>query len=674
MSNRKLLKVETVDKLSGKVEESLIQTPSNQLENAVLSDDGTKVLNIYDQYTGVPFNAKIIDTLPVGRSVDNALYFRNPSKFGGGYLIRAYSGPVFASWYGTAGDGIEDDFLNLQLALNSGQKYVALGDREKYFISQTLVIPEGVTLIGNKSQVLNTSKHITLIKCSGNNIISDLDTYGAGYSTLNQNGIAINISGVSSLSRIQNVSVINVGIFNSGFYGVLSEFSMNINCRNVNINGVGYGGILGFSTNNFEVENSYIKNITGNGTLAYGISFTRRAVSTSLETFPRSSKCTVTNTKVENNITWEGFDSHAGEDITFLNCTAINCKVGFVHVPSGLGNIDDYAPINCKIDGCTSYGIGTGSGAIISGAMSPDLSEPVEYAKNCLINNSRFFNCGEANNNISGGIIIKGTLNTLINGNILDKTREIGICIYLFNKYYKVSDNIIKDTFSNIYTVAPCISVRAGENIGDISNNNTIREEITLGSYVSATGIRLEDIPSNSTNIVAGYNNCSTNITERFGNNITYVNLGGNSNIIRYNGDPNGVVQSSKGSICLNPLGGIGAVFWFKELGSGNTGWIPLLSLKSGNIAGRPIAPNLGTIYYNTTTNSPECWNGSSWILIHPKLVGNTTDIISKDFLNINYPFIDYPVGTVVSYYNQGFDYRRVTDSEWIKIPTSIVT
>jgi hypothetical protein len=46
-----------------------------------------------------------------------------------------------------------------------------------------------------------------------------------------------------------------------------------------------------------------------------------------------------------------------------------------------------------------------------------------------------------------------------------------------------------------------------------------------------------------------------------------------------------------------------------------------------------------------------------------PGYIGNdnTTDVVTKAFLNTTYPAASYPIGTVVSYYNQNKIFERVS-------------
>lgn len=88
---------------------------------AELSADGTKILNNYDRFTGVPFNTTIVSTFIDGTSmsdgkVDNSLYFKNKPEFGGGYSLRDFDGQVFVEWFGAKGDGVTNDSPAIQQA------------------------------------------------------------------------------------------------------------------------------------------------------------------------------------------------------------------------------------------------------------------------------------------------------------------------------------------------------------------------------------------------------------------------------------------------------------------------------------------------------------------------------------------------------------------------------
>src|SRR5690606_19955107 len=69
---------------------------------------GDVIYDNYDQYTGKPFNTKILTHLPDGTEitdalVDNAVVFKNLSRNGGGYSVRSEyleTGEVYTEWLG----------------------------------------------------------------------------------------------------------------------------------------------------------------------------------------------------------------------------------------------------------------------------------------------------------------------------------------------------------------------------------------------------------------------------------------------------------------------------------------------------------------------------------------------------------------------------------------------
>lgn len=67
------------------------------------------VYNIYDQYSGVPFNATIFEDITPGFVVDNCMWFDNPAHLGGGFLHRNYEFELHSEWFGLVGDNSTDN-------------------------------------------------------------------------------------------------------------------------------------------------------------------------------------------------------------------------------------------------------------------------------------------------------------------------------------------------------------------------------------------------------------------------------------------------------------------------------------------------------------------------------------------------------------------------------------
>lgn len=134
---------------------------------ARLSADGTKILDNYDRYTGVPFNATKVTVYRDGSAmndnkVDNAIYFKNRTDLGGGYSKRDYDGHIDIRWFGVVGNYNRsngtgaDDTLAIKKAISSlfpgDVLEIPLGFRMK--ISDTITLNKyQIEIIGNKSEL-----------------------------------------------------------------------------------------------------------------------------------------------------------------------------------------------------------------------------------------------------------------------------------------------------------------------------------------------------------------------------------------------------------------------------------------------------------------------------------------------------------------------------------------
>jgi len=495
-----------------------------------------------------------------------------------GSWIAQFVDTLSAEDYGAKGDGVADDSLYINKALENIQVKFLSFSKKTYLIGTSINLSDGKLLIGNLA-TLKTNSNINLILLEGNNRIDNLNLEGPGYINLNNLSVAISAIGTNSSNYISNITLNNVSIKSFAYYGILLEFCRNINIKDLYIEGVGYAGIMAFSVENVNIQKGYVKNITGMSTLGYGIAFTRRATDSSLIMFPRSKNCAVKDFLVENNPKWEGFDTHAGDNISFINCTTLNCKVGFAIVPSQYQNVDDHAPLSCKVTECRIEGIGTGAGIVISGAMGSNGNPPVEFATDCLITNNLIIGAGQAGNNIGGSIKLQATQSIIVESNNLSLSREIGINLYVYNSFLKISNNIILDTYSEMYSLAPCIAIRGSNNTGDITNNSTLRMNTTLGTYVSVQGIVLLSNITNSVNVGVGYNTCILASNEAVGINTKYVSLGGDRYLITNNATPEGAITAPRGSLCIVVNGTKGSILYLKETATGNTGWSNLTSV-----------------------------------------------------------------------------------------------
>lgn len=73
-----------------------------------------------------------------------------------------------------------------------------------------------------------------------------------------------------------------------------------------------------------------------------------------------------------------------------------------------------------------------------------------------------------------------------------------------------------------------------------------------------------------------------------------------------------------------------------------------------------------------TVTNDYTSLGFSSFRILQVIYVANTTDVVDSAFLNIAYPIENYTLGTIVSYYNMGVEWRRITSTIWTSSVTNI--
>lgn len=102
-------------------------------------------------------------TTAIGNSVSKNVYGNKPP--GKPFLLAEGTANVLD--YGAAGDGITDDTLCFQKALSSGAKYVIVPSGKDYVISDTLDIPENVTLDGFGSGYVFSHSTRLLFKGAG---------------------------------------------------------------------------------------------------------------------------------------------------------------------------------------------------------------------------------------------------------------------------------------------------------------------------------------------------------------------------------------------------------------------------------------------------------------------------------------------------------------------------
>ncbi|MFC2947704.1 S-layer homology domain-containing protein [Virgibacillus sediminis] len=395
-----------------------------------------------------------------------------------------------------------DETNRLQDALDQGSGKIVVLPQDSEFKVNGLKVHDNTTLIAYGSKIYNDTEHRTLLNIGNGVKIYGLELQGAGNIEVNRQGVGINIQGTNAADYKKNIIIEDSFIHDIGFYGIMAQFTENVAVTNTRFQDIGYAGVGGLSVNNFHIDKSHIKGIyPGENNNAYGVFFSRKGSTSSLEDYPRSKHSSVTNSVIED-VPWEGLDTHGGENITFNNNTIRNTVVGIAFVnATGDGRVEQFEAQHSQAKGNRIEGIGKGYGIVISGL-------PTAYSSG-IIEDNYLINTGQQGNNISGAIQASYTSGLIIDGNTLINSFANGINLYHNNKGFSVTKNTIQDVQDSIYAIPSGIAVRSYYNEGTISENTLIKKDTSLNTYVSARGIHISS--NDNVKVVIGPN--SNNFT-----------------------------------------------------------------------------------------------------------------------------------------------------------------
>jgi hypothetical protein len=441
---------------------------------------------------------------------------------------------------GVLGDGINDDTVGLQLALDEAAGRWVHFPPGDYFITDPLVLPENTRIIGYGARVFNHESHFYLCELNSNTIIRGLKITGAGSTPFDDGGRAISCVGTVE-SYKENIFIDDCFIEDIGFYGMYFQFVRNLKVLRSKVFDVGYAGIMHLSCENVNTDWNWIKNIdyVEGG---YGISYTRETIVDTLEANPRSKNCSATNNLVENVLQWKGLDTHGGDNISFINNTVLNCLQGIGIVSSG-----NTAPINCRV--ISNYLLsergklalaGDGYGVVVAGVVSGDLSTSVDFARNNQVIGNTIIGMGKEGTANGGSIRFRNSENTVISNNIVDRPLVNGILIQNTNYNFSVTNNAVEDP-NSAATLTIGIQVQSEYNHGIISNNVLRRKNAALATNVGERGINVSTATNNKLIIKANENNMTLplnvpvsrdiDLDARFNEPITINNESSDSNI-----------------------------------------------------------------------------------------------------------------------------------------------
>jgi parallel beta-helix repeat protein len=427
--------------------------------------------------------------------------------------------PINALDFGVVAGGVTNTGTAMQAALTAAGGNSIVIPPGSYNIGTTaLSVPAGTTVFAYGATLTWTGDVVGVTFAPSATLQSRWfggKLVGSGYTPQTSTCKAMFCEGTAATYSL-GPEVQDVEITLWKFYGINFSFTFNARVLNCNIHGINYAGVAGLSCNNMKVDGNYIGQLTaGPGQDAYGC-FIDRSEGT-LEQYPLSTNCSMSNNIVEDVPYWHGLDTHGGQHFVFEGNIIRNCKRGINVTSSDNGsNVSIWAPKHCIVSNNTISCYYTGNAINLNGAF--DGSTHVDYARGCIIEGNTIYGGGEDGGSpYEGAIRLRGTDGCKVSNNILERPAAAGISIYFDNLGIDVSGNTISNVGDSANSSVSCISMNGNNNTGFI-NGNTFNYDSAWATYNSVfafsmssgrTGCNLTIGPSTFIGIDANHLNLS---------------------------------------------------------------------------------------------------------------------------------------------------------------------
>jgi len=397
--------------------------------------------------------------------------------------------------FGAYGDGINDDTIPIQNAINNCNNIYIPYTTDYYLITDTININKNNLIIkGNYSHLQqpdNLEKNIFNIYNSNNITLDNL--YLSNESTQESSSPLLNNKRLVYINNSSNITIKNCKFKKAYCRGIEILKSSDINyINNIFENATFQMLYLLPEVRDVLVDNSIFDTIDGNYNLNY--LFATGRVDT--ETYDYSVKnIIIKNSKFLNNPTWEAIDTHSANGFIVENNYIENCRVGIMALagstkpvttdPVKLANVtikNNY--MKCSKNGEGRYGIIIG--------CNDNLGE------NVTIENNKIVEFGDRETR--GAIQIEGLKNFNIKDNMILKSEGTGICLsYCYNG--NIDSNQIIDTHNETRDDYGIFAIAGAWDIN--ITNNTIKN---LNTPKLINGIRsslLSNFNLNNNNVIA---------------------------------------------------------------------------------------------------------------------------------------------------------------------------